>query len=158
MAVLALCAFAALGLQSGDRAPEFSAPALGGGATITLADHRGKVVYLDFWASWCAPCLTSLPALEKLRQEFPADDFQVIAVNVDRDTEAARRFLARRPVGYPSASDPEGRIPGRFAIETMPTSFLIDGQGVIRHVHRGFRPGDVDDLRERIRALLAASR
>ena len=123
---------------------------------VELSDYRGKVVYLDFWASWCPPCLVSLPVLEELRQEFPESEFQVIAVNVDRQPAKARSFLAKRKIGYPSATDPDGRIPEKFGIETMPTSFLIDRQGIVRHVHRGFRKGDVDDLRGRIRALLGA--
>jgi thiol-disulfide isomerase/thioredoxin len=109
---------------------------------------------LDFWASWCTPCLSSLPLLDGLRREFPAKDFQVVAVNVDRDPARALAFLAERPVGYPSASDPEGRVPERFGLETMPTSFVIDRAGVIRHVQRGFRPGDIDPLREHIRRLV----
>ena len=140
----------------GERAPEFQLPRLGGKGTVELARHRGTVVYLDFWASWCPPCLTSLPLLEEMRKEFPADRFQVLAINVDRDPRKALEFLARRPVGYPSASDPEGVWPERFAIPTMPTSFLIDGSGVIRHVHEGFRAEDMDGLRERVRRLLAA--
>jgi thiol-disulfide isomerase/thioredoxin len=154
--LLLLCAAPALALQAGDAAPAFSAPALRGGGSVSLAAFRGKVVYLDFWASWCAPCLTALPAIEALRKEFPHGEFQVVAVNVDRDPAVARAFLARRPVGYPSASDPKGDIPRRFEIGTMPTSFLIDRKGVIRHVHQGFRPGDVDDLRARIRELLSS--
>jgi peroxiredoxin len=140
----------------GQRAPEFSAPALDGAKSLSLAAYRGKVVYLDFWASWCPPCLTSLPLLEKLRKEFPSDQFQVLAVNVDQDPEKARKFLSRAQVGYPSATDPKGRIPETFGIETMPTSFLIDRSGVIRYVHHGFRKGDVAPLRERIQKLVAA--
>lgn len=138
----------------GDEAPTFRLPALGGKGSVSLAEHRGKVVYLDFWASWCPPCLVSLPLLDGLRQEFPSRDFQVIAVNLDRDPRKALDFLARRPVGYPSASDPDGVLPERFELPTMPTSFLIDRQGVVRHVHEGFRPEDIDGLRQRIRRLL----
>jgi thiol-disulfide isomerase/thioredoxin len=139
----------------GARAPDFSAPLLSGSGNLSLSAHRGKVVYLDFWASWCPPCLVSLPLLEELRQEFPVDEFAVVAVNVDREPKKALAFLNKHPVGYKSASDPDGRIPETFGIETMPTSFLIDRNGVVRHVHRGFRRGDEDLLRERIRALLA---
>jgi thiol-disulfide isomerase/thioredoxin len=143
-------------IGAGEPAPQFRAPALGGGGAQALTDFRGKVVYLDFWASWCPPCLNSLPELETLRKEFPSDQFQVLAVNVDRDPEQARAFLEKRPVGYPSVSDPEGRLPEKFAIETMPTSFLIDGRGVVRYVHEGFRKGDVEGLRAEIRKLVAA--
>ena len=145
-------------LGAGDPAPSFSAPELNGGSDLSLAAYRGKVVYLDFWASWCPPCLVSLPLIENLRHEFPAADFQVLAINVDRDPEKARKFLLRNPVGYPSATDPDGKIPERFGIETMPSSFVIDRRGVIQHVHNGFRRGDIDPLRKQIAALLAGGR
>jgi thiol-disulfide isomerase/thioredoxin len=144
----------AAALKVGDRAPQFAARALDGKENLSLAKFRGKVVYLDFWASWCGPCAKSLPVLEQLRKEFPEEHFQVLAINVDKDVELARQFLKSRPVGYPSASDPEGRLPEVFGIPTMPTSFLIDREGVIRYVHPGFREGDADELRSRIRSLL----
>jgi thiol-disulfide isomerase/thioredoxin len=147
----------AVAVEEGELAPAFSGAALGGGKNLSLSAYRGKVVYLDFWASWCAPCLKSLPLLDELRKEFPGDDFQVLAVNVDSDPEKARRFLEKRPVGYPSVTDPKGRIPETFGIETMPTSFLIDRDGVIRHVHNGFRRGDIESIRSRIRELVGAA-
>jgi peroxiredoxin len=147
----------AAALEQGDKAPDFSAPGVAGG-TISLASYRGKVVYLDFWASWCGPCAQALPALDKLRQEFGADDFQVVAVNVDREPRLAQAFLKKRPIGYPSAIDPKGSLPARFGVASMPTSFLIDRSGVVRHVQRGFRSGDVDPLREKIHKLVAEAR
>jgi peroxiredoxin len=159
-AALALATGLLLGTQAsaagvGQKAPEFTAPALDGAKSVSLGAYRGKVVYLDFWASWCPPCLTSLPELEELRKQFPSDQFQILAVNVDPDPDKARKFLERTKIGYPSATDPKGRIPQSFGIETMPTSFLIDRRGVIRYVHHGFRKGDVPELRERIRKQLA---
>jgi peroxiredoxin len=145
---------AAQALEAGDKAPAFSAPTLGGDGHVSLAAYKGKVVYLDFWASWCAPCLTSLPLLEELRKELAGQDFQILAVNVDKDRDKAKRFLARHPIGYPSVSDPEGKLPETFGLKTMPTSFLIDRNGVIRHIHDGFRPSDMAGLKDRIRALL----
>jgi thiol-disulfide isomerase/thioredoxin len=153
-----LVASPALAVGVGDAAPTFSARSLHGESTLSLSAYRGKVVYLDFWASWCAPCLTSLPLLEKLRKEFPSDRFQILAVNVDREPDKARSFLARHPIGYPSASDPEGRLPASFGIETMPTSFLIDERGVVRLVHPGFRASDIDSIREHVRTLLEKRR
>ena len=152
--LLALLAAPAGALGPGDPAPAWSAPALTGGDPVSLASARGKVVYLDFWASWCVPCRNSLPLLEELRQEFPADRFAVVAVNLDREPDAGRRFLAKAKIGYPSASDPEGRIPASFGVETMPTSYLIDRSGVIRFVHRGFQKSDVPELRRRIAELV----
>jgi peroxiredoxin len=140
----------------GQKAPEFKAPALDGKTKLSLTAYRGKVVYLDFWASWCPPCLTSLPQLEEMRKQFPSDQFQILAVNVDQDPQKARKFLERTKIGYPTATDPRGSIPASFGIETMPTSFLIDRRGVIRYVHHGFRKGDVAPLRDRIAKLIAA--
>jgi peroxiredoxin len=140
----------------GERAPSFNLPALGGAGSVGLASAKGKVVYLDFWATWCGPCLVSLPALEGLRQEFPADQFQILAVNLDREPQKAQAFLAKHGIGYPSAHDPAGKLPEQYGVETMPTSFLIDRDGVVRVVHRGFRKGDVDTLRAEIRKLVAA--
>lgn len=149
-----LLATPAWALEPGDPAPQFSAPALGGGPTVALAQHRGKVVFVDFWASWCPPCLQSLPMLDALRKEFPADRFQILAVNLDHDPAKGVKFLKKRPVGYPSAQDPEGRLPKSFELQSMPSSYLIDQQGVIRYVHEGFVPADIAILRDHIAKLV----
>ena len=153
-AALILASGTSRAADEGEQAPAFSARSLNGDGSISLSSYRGKVVYLDFWASWCAPCQAALPALEQLRKEFPADQFQVIAVNVDTDPEKALRLLAKHKIGYPSAADPEGRLPETFGLKTMPTSYLIDRNGVVRAVHAGFRASDMDELRAEIRALL----
>lgn len=156
IAVLAAAtvAGAASALDVGDKAVDFEAPLLSGKRTEKLSALRGKVVYLDFWASWCGPCTQAVPAIEKLRSEFPAEDFQVLAVNVDKSPKKATKFLEKNPIGYPSVSDPRGKLPRQFGLETMPTSYLIDRNGVIRYVHRGFRNGDVDEIRAQIRKLV----
>jgi peroxiredoxin len=145
---------AAFALEEGDRAPAFSLPSLDGKSEVKLADYRGKVVWLDFWASWCPPCLTSLPELEALRKEMPASKFQIVAINVDEEPKKALRFLAKKPVGYPSASDPKGQLPEAFGLETMPTSYLIDQKGVIRMVHEGYREGDLAKIKAEATALM----
>jgi thiol-disulfide isomerase/thioredoxin len=146
---------AAPALDAGEAAPAFSAPRLGAQGSISLDQHQGKVIYLDFWASWCPPCLTAMPVLDELQREFGPRGFEVVAVNLDRDPEQALRFLASRPVGYASGSDPAGELPRRFGVATMPTSFLIDRSGIVRHVHEGFRRSDAARIREQIRALVA---
>lgn len=151
---LMLAPTGARALEVGDRAPDFAAPSLDGKGTVSLEQYRGKVVYLDFWASWCAPCLKAIPEIEAMRKELASDGFQVVAVNLDTSTKKALRFLAKNPIGYPSASDPKGRLPKQFGVDTMPTSYLIDGEGVIRYVHRGFQRGDGTKLRAEIRKLL----
>ena len=158
--LLMTCLFStsAQALEEGDRAPSFSAPSLLGDGNIELSKYRGKVVYLDFWASWCGPCLTAIPEIEEMRSEFPADRFQIVAVNLDQHEKKALRFLKKNPIGYPSASDPKGQLPGQFGVDTMPTSYLIDGEGVIQYVHRGFTRGDGSRLRDEIRRLLGAQK
>ncbi len=145
-------------VEAGQPAPAFQSPLLSADGNVALSDYRGKVVYLDFWASWCSPCLISLPLLEELRKEFPAESFQILAVNVDTDPTKARRFVRARKIGYPSAADPDGRIPEAFGLETMPTSYLIDRKGVVRYVHEGFRKGDIDEIRARISELVESGR
>lgn len=153
-ALALLAPMTATALEAGDRAPEFALPALDGKGTVSLAQYRGKVVYLDFWASWCAPCLKAIPEIEAMRKELASAGFQVVAVNLDQNTKKALCFLEKNPIGYPSASDPKGRLPKQFGVDTMPTSYLIDGEGVIRLVHRGFQRGDGVKLRAEIRKLL----
>ena len=149
-ALALLVASPAFAVEPGDRAVDFEEKSLDGKGTLSLSEHRGKVVYLDFWASWCTPCAAAIPMIEDLRKEFPADEFQVLAVNLDKSAAKARKFLRKNPVGYPVAHDPRGVLPKKFGLETMPTSYLIDRNGVVRYVHRGFRKDDIDEIRAEI--------
>jgi thiol-disulfide isomerase/thioredoxin len=151
LALLFLAPAGALAIKPGQTAPEIEGPLLDGSGKLSLSAYRGKVVYVDFWASWCPPCLAAVPALEKLRAEFANDDFQIIAVNVDKKPKKARKFLAKNSTGYPSVSDPKGAVPASYGLETMPTSYLVDRSGVVRYVHEGFRDGDIDEIRRQIR-------
>lgn len=153
-ALILLASAPANALGEGDPAYLFEAPLLAGDRVIGLSEYGGKVVYLDFWASWCDPCTKAIPAIEELRGEFPPDQFQVLAVNVDTSAKKAMRFLKKNPIGYPSVADPKGKLPRRFGLETMPTSYLIDRKGVIRYVHKGFRSGDISEIRDQIAKLV----
>jgi thiol-disulfide isomerase/thioredoxin len=108
---LAFASSAGFALGEGDRAPDFQARSVTGDAEVVLHKLRGKVVLVDFWASWCAPCNAAMPQLEKLSKEFPADQFVVLGVNVDKKLDDARRAIERRKVSYPNASDPTGSLP-----------------------------------------------
>ena len=114
-------------------------------------------IVVDFWASWCPPCLKSLPVLDEFQKEFEDQGFQVLAINVDKDVAAAREFFAERGASYPSLSDPKGRLPRQFGLETMPTSYLIDREGRVHWIHEGFKKKDVETIRTEIKALLKSS-
>lgn len=154
--VMLCCALpsVALAIEEGQRAPDFRLPELQGKGQVSLSDHKGKVIYLDFWASWCGPCVSAIPQINGLAKEFPEDRFQVIAVNVDSKPDKALRFLKKTPVEYPSGSDPKGRLPSAFGLESMPSSYLIDQDGVVRYVHKGFRKGDMEQIRSEVSKLV----
>lgn len=122
--------------------------------TMSLAQLRGNVVYLDFWASWCSPCRMSFPQLEQLRVEFAPRGFEVLAVNVDEFEADAVKFLEEIPVSYPVVYDAAGASPQAYGILGMPTGYLIDREGVIRLVHHGFRRNDGAKLKTEIIKLL----
>ena len=121
-----------------------------------MEDYRGKVVYLDFWASWCGPCRQSLPMLDQLRQEVGADKFEVIAINLDETPEEGLAFLKQFPVSYTVLVDQQKLTPRQYQLMGMPSSFLIDQQGVIRSSHTGFRKSDIEKIRKSVEALLEA--
>jgi thiol-disulfide isomerase/thioredoxin len=155
VALAGLIVGAALAVDRGDVAPGFKLSRLDGKGELKLGDLRGKVVLLDFWASWCGPCQKSMPQFDALAKELPADRFALIGVNVDSDKKLAQKALDKRPVSYTILADPSGTLPGRYGVETMPMAYLIDGDGAIRYVHRGFRDGDIETLRDHIQKLIA---
>ena len=138
----------------GDPAPDFSLPALDDRVMITLADHRGKVVYLDFWSSWCLPCRISLPLLSAMRDELFGESFEIVAIDVDRIPKDGRDFLKRYPASYPVASDSTGATAERYNLVGMPTSFIIDREGIVRHIHTGFEENDIEEIRAQLEALI----
>ncbi len=119
-----------------------------------LKDYSGQVVYLDFWASWCGPCLVAMPKIETLRQTIDSDDFVVVAINVDRNLKKARKFLTKIGVGYDSLVDEQGRVSASYGLNAMPSSFVINRAGVVTKIHEGFRDGDEDELRVHIKAVI----
>ena len=145
---------AAHAVQTGQPAPSFTSNALAGSGSVSLAEYRGKVVYLDFWASWCGPCRLSLPWMETVRKEFGAQGFEVIAVNVDEHTSDAQAFIQRFGVSYPLAADAQGSVASLYDVQDMPSSYLIDRRGVVRTVHRGFNRVDAAALRAQIARLV----
>ncbi len=142
-----------LAIDVGARAPEIGARTLDG-RRIRMADLRGKVVIVDFWASWCDPCREEMPVLERMYQRYKDQGLVVVGVSVDRNARNARGFLRRTPVSFPIVHDGGHGIADRYSPPRMPSSYIIDRRGVIRHVHEGFRSGDGQRMEREVRALL----
>jgi cytochrome c biogenesis protein CcmG/thiol:disulfide interchange protein DsbE len=118
--------------------------------TVSLDALRGKVVLVDFWASWCGPCRQSFPWLGKVAQRYGAKGLVVVAIDLDKDRGLAERFLHELPSPFTVAFDPAGKTAEAFDVEAMPSSFLIDRAGQVVYSHAGFYPQDVDTFEKRI--------
>lgn len=137
----------------GREAPAFGLPTRDG-QLLNLADYKGKVVYLDFWASWCGPCRKSFPWMNEVQAKFGALGLQIVAVNLDEKDEDAQRFLKETPAQFTIAFDPAGKVPGRYGLKGMPTSYLIGRDGKLLAEHVGFKDADRAPLEAKIQAAL----
>lgn len=157
-AFIATITTTALATEEGAQAPDFTLPGVRENeAAVTLSDLRGEIVYVDFWASWCAPCLRSLPEVNTLYERYKDQGFSVVAITIDDPVEDALDFLLdlETPLAYNVVLDQTAEIMDQYAVVGMPTSFLIDREGVVRMVHKGFRDGDTALLEQKLTALLA---
>jgi peroxiredoxin len=141
-------------LDRGARAPEINLRDLDG-RRVQMSRLRGKVVVVDFWASWCGPCREAMPALDRLYRRYRSRGLAVVGVSVDRNLSNARGFLRRVRVSFPIVHDGRHQVAGRYSPATMPTTYIVDRRGVVRHIHRGFRSGDAQRMEREIRTLLA---
>jgi cytochrome c biogenesis protein CcmG, thiol:disulfide interchange protein DsbE len=124
-------------------------------AGLDVSQYRGKLVYLDFWASWCAPCRQSFPWLSDLVRRYGARNFVVIGVNVDQDRARAERFLSETPANFPIIYDPHGDIATDYKVTGMPSAVLIDRDGRVRFQHNGFSVKRKDLYEEHVQTLLS---
>ena len=140
-------------LEAGQAAPEIQLKDLAG-KQVTLSSLKGKVVVVDFWASWCGPCKQSMPFLERLSKSHKDKGLVVLGVNIDNDIKSAAKFLSEVPVSFLVVNDADKKVAKAYAPPTMPSSYIIDRQGRIRNVHAGFKASDEKRLESEILKLL----
>jgi thiol-disulfide isomerase/thioredoxin len=152
LAAFVLTAFAALTTASASVAA--TPPAAAAPRWPVLEGYAGKVVLVDFWASWCSPCLQSFPWMNELQQKHGGEGLVVIAVNLDQDRTLADAFLSKTPAKFRMEFDPAGTVARQFDVQAMPTSFLIDRKGKIRVRHAGFKEKNRAEREQQIVQLL----
>lgn len=150
----AMATLQAAEIKPGDPSPKCVLAPLGGGAGKDLKQYQGKVVYVDFWASWCGPCAQSFPFMNQMHKDLNKKGLEIIGVNLDEEPEEAKGFLAKTPAQFTILADGSGQCPQNFGVKAMPSSYLIDREGVVRHVHLGFKGSESAQLRQQVEALL----
>jgi peroxiredoxin len=156
-AAFALCAALATALpapaEAKQPAPDFTLSQLGG-PNLRLAEQRGQVVAINFWASWCAPCRVEMPHLNRLHDKYRDAGFTFLGVNVDDDPKKAAAEAAKLGIRFPVLLDTVKTVSKLYGLNAMPTTVLIDRDGNIREVHLGYRNGVEQTYDQQIRALV----
>lgn len=140
--------------------PLFAAPSLDlnamtkDGEVFKLNKYKGKVVYIDFWASWCGPCRKAFPWMNQMQKDFAEKGLVVIAINLDSDSKDAQKFLAQNPANFDIAYDPNGKLAKEFGLIGMPSSYIFDRDGLLSQTHTGFYTEKTDQYKSNILALL----
>jgi cytochrome c biogenesis protein CcmG, thiol:disulfide interchange protein DsbE len=150
---VALLGEAASATGIGESAPPFVLPTTSG-ESVALDKLKGRVVYVDFWASWCGPCRRSFPWMNELQQKYGERGLTIVGVNVDKRRPDAQRFLAQTPATFTIVYDESGKAPEAYAVKGMPSSYLIDATGKVVAVESGFRDEQKAPIEEQIRAML----
>ena len=141
-------------LDAGAKAPEISLKDLSG-KTVDLASLAGKVVILDFWATWCAPCREEMPELQKFYTKYHAKGLEIVGISVDKGPDGIKDFISKLKVTFPVVHDEGHKVADKYAPPRMPSSYIIDKKGVVRYVHGGYRAGDAATFEKEIQELLA---
>lgn len=137
----------------GGSAPDFTLKS-NSGKNIKLSEHRGDVVMVNFWASWCGPCRQEMPALEQLYRKYKNLGFVILGVNIDEDSSKAISMLNKIPVSFPVLFDNEKKISDLYDVKAMPTTYLVDRDGNFRQLYKAYKPGYELKYAEQIKALV----
>ena len=153
VAALSLSLPALAGSSSGGPAPAFTL-ASRAGQDVSLAQYKGNVVMINFWASWCGPCRQEMPLLETIYKKYNKMGFTMLGVNVEPDSNAANDWLKATPVSFPILYDRDSKVSKLYDVGGMPSTVIIDRSGKLRVLHRGYKPGDENEYLDSIRTLI----
>jgi peroxiredoxin len=134
-------------------APDFTLKS-NGGNNLRLQEQRGQVVLVNFWASWCGPCKLEMPHLNRLHDKYRASGVLLLGVNIDEDPRAAQAAATKLGVKFPVLLDSDRAVSRLYDMGSMPATVLIDRDGRVRFLHRGYREGMEDDYERQIRELV----
>jgi peroxiredoxin len=125
-----------------------------GGEMVSLADLKGEVVMINFWATWCAPCRQEMPHLQALYERYNKLGFTLLAVNVEDNPVGAKKWLEETPVSFPVLFDPKSEVSKLYNVNAMPTTVLVARDGTLRFIHHGYKPGYEGEYQNQVRGLL----
>jgi peroxiredoxin len=155
LVVLLLCGNALIPAwsESTDPAPNFTLVD-GDGNSVSLADLKGQVVMINFWASWCGPCREEMPLLEQIHRRYEPLGFTLLGVNVEENSSDAVNWLKDRPVSFPILFDPDNGVSKLYDVVAMPSTVIVDREGNVRFLHHGYQAGYEDQYQDQVRALV----
>lgn len=134
-------------------APDFTLKSKNG-ENLRLSEHKGQVVLINFWASWCGPCRQEMPLLDEMQDKYAKLGFTVFGVNVDKNPAKADKILKDIPVSFPVLYDPDGTVSQLYDVSAMPTTVIVDRDGNMRYLHKGFKPGYEDKYAANVKTLI----
>ena len=152
LTVLATSSLAASDL-AGKPAPDFALKS-STGANLRLSEYRGDVVMINFWATWCGPCRQEMPLLDQLYSRYQRVGFSLLGVNIDDDSSRAMDMIHELGVSFPVLFDARKEVSKLYDVDAMPVTVLVDREGNVRHVHKGYKPGYEEIYLDQIRSLL----
>ena len=124
------------------------------GKNLRLSEYRGQVVMINFWASWCGPCRQEMPLLEDMYKRYQSLGFTILGVNVEEDSSKAKRLLKEIPVSFPILFDNRNQVSKMYNVVAMPSTVLVDRDGNMRYLHKGYKPGYEKEYQKQVRALI----
>ena len=151
--LLTLWLTAATAVAPSSQAPDFTLKSLQG-ENLRLKEYRGQVVLVNFWASWCGPCRQEMPLLDKIQKRYEPAGFTVLGVNVEGKRDKMMKIARKLNVSFPLLIDQDQRVSEAYGVDAMPYTVLVDRDGRVAYIHRGYKPGDEAKYVDKLKALL----